>query len=526
MAFICESCGHRDYRSSFSFSQQGVFPDSDGSDSSSPDQLRANLDQVRTRIIQQKACLDELEETRRRLESKLAQIVYPVLTLPPEIVSRIFVECLPGHGRVRPSPDAPPLSLAQICRHWRVIALSSCELWASVDMDYFFPSVDMESIFSALGMDGFFSDGTGHGLPEERGHGKELLQTWFSRAKGRPLSVTIRSPDHDVPTPIISLLSSVYERLHSLELHLGHKDFLLLGQNPITLPRLRRLAIFHRHGPSDYDPLRIFCDAPALSELRLETHSDLISDFYPMLTNIDLGSVTFNTVLNVLHQYPRLLQLAARITDAPLPWNVATSTAHHLETLILHNSGLRSFTLPGLRRLELHSVELSTLLPFLARSSCALEHLQVPLYGDETELIDYFRAVPSLKSLNTGVHCDTNLASFVQMLDTDPPLLPRLRKLIISAAYDEFDYLAFTRLLQARDGHSGHLARLASAQLDLYGNDGLYKDDWLPSSVIFEFDKLMAQGMTLRATYNNDERVWPDESRGKSDPPYPCETFP
>ncbi|KAF8145981.1 hypothetical protein K438DRAFT_1448547, partial [Mycena galopus ATCC 62051] len=93
------------------------------------EQLRADLDQVRMTITRQKAYLDELEETRRRLESELAQIVYPVLSLPPEIVSRIFVECLPGHGRVRPSPDAPPLSLAQICRHWREIALSSCELW-------------------------------------------------------------------------------------------------------------------------------------------------------------------------------------------------------------------------------------------------------------------------------------------------------------------------------------------------------------------------------------------------------------
>jgi hypothetical protein len=408
-------------------------------------------------------------------------------------------------------------------------------------MDGFFSSVDIDRFFSDMGMDGFFSDGTGAGTAVT-GHEKELLQTWFARAKGRPLSVTIRSPDHDVPTPIISLISSIYERLHSLELHLSHKDFLLLGQNPITFPRLRRLAIFHRHGPSDYDPLRIFENAPALSELRLETHSGLIPDLYPMLTNIDLGSVTFNTVLNVLRQYPRLLQLRARITDDPLAWNVATSTARHLESLVLHNSGLRSFTLPGLRRLELQNDIFSTLLPFLVRSSCALEHLRLSLPGDETELIDCFRAVPSLKSLSIGVPYDHDFASFAQALDTGPPLLPRLRTLIISAAYNQFDYLAFIRLLQARHDHSGHLARLVSAQLNLYGDgdddERLYKDDWLPSSVIFEFDKLIAQGMTLRATYNNDERVWPDGSMGKSGPPCskssqltlprsdPCETFP
>ncbi|KAJ7278560.1 hypothetical protein C8J57DRAFT_1222404 [Mycena rebaudengoi] len=239
-----------------------------------------------------------------------------------------------------------------------------------------------------------------------------------------------------------------------------------------------------------------------------------------MLTNIDLGSVTFNTVLNVLHQDPRLLHLRARITDGPLPWNVASSAARHLESLILYNFGLDSFTLPGLRRLELHNDGFLTLLPFLARSSCVLEHLQLPLQGDETELIDCFRAVPSLKSLSVGVPCDLDLASFAQVPDTDPPLLPRLRSLIISAAYNQFDYLAFIRLLQARHDHSGHLARLASGQVNLYGgdNDRPYKDDWLPSSVIFEFENLIAQRVTLRATYNDDERVWPDGSMGTSNP--------
>ncbi|KAJ6527671.1 hypothetical protein B0H19DRAFT_1195503 [Mycena capillaripes] len=353
----------------------------------------------------------------------------------------------------------------------------------------------------------------------------ELLQTWFVRAKGRPLSVTIRSPENDVPTPIISLISSVHDRLHSLELHLSHKDFLLLGQNSITFPRLRRLAVFHRHGPSDYDPLRIFQNAPALSELRLETHSGLIPDFYPLLTNIDLGSVTFNTVLDVLRQYPRLLQLGARITDGPLPWNVATSPARHLESLILHNAGLDSFTLPGLRRLELHNGELWTLSPFLVRSSCALEHLQLPLHGDQTDLEACFQAVPSLQSLTIDVPNDVELTSFTQVLDTDPLLLPRLRTLIISAAYNQFDYLAFIQLLQARNDHPGDVARVMFAQLNLYGDDRdrPYKEDWLPSSVIFEFDKLIAQGMTLRATYNGDvydERVWPDENID------PCETFP
>ncbi|KAJ7108306.1 hypothetical protein C8R44DRAFT_531522, partial [Mycena epipterygia] len=55
--------------------------------------------------------------------------VYPALTLPNEITSQIFVACLPEDGRVTPSPHTAPLLLAQICRHWRNIATSTCELW-------------------------------------------------------------------------------------------------------------------------------------------------------------------------------------------------------------------------------------------------------------------------------------------------------------------------------------------------------------------------------------------------------------
>ncbi|KAJ6527649.1 hypothetical protein B0H19DRAFT_1334459 [Mycena capillaripes] len=188
-----------------------------------------------------------------------------------------------------------------------------------------------------------------------------------------------------------------------------------------------------------------------------------------------------------------------------------------------HNAGLDSFTLPGLRRLELHNGEFSTLSPFPARSSCALEHLQLPLHGDQTDLEACFQAVPSLQSLTIDVPYDVELTSFTQVLDTDPPLLPRLRTLTISAAYNQFDYLAFIQFLQARNDHPGDVARVMFAQLNVYGDDHdrPYKEDWLPSSVIFEFDKLIAQGMTLRATYNGDvydEQVWPGENIGKSDP--------
>ncbi|KAJ7193872.1 hypothetical protein GGX14DRAFT_321653, partial [Mycena pura] len=84
-------------------------------------QLRASLEEVQTAIRR-------LHRKQQELERRLGLIVYPVLTLPTEIVSRIFIDCLPDHGRVCPS-QRTPLLLAQICRCWRDIALETCELW-------------------------------------------------------------------------------------------------------------------------------------------------------------------------------------------------------------------------------------------------------------------------------------------------------------------------------------------------------------------------------------------------------------
>ncbi|KAJ7619825.1 hypothetical protein DFH06DRAFT_914573, partial [Mycena polygramma] len=112
-----------------------------------------------------RCCAKQYSSPELENQMKLAKVAYPVLTLPAEIVSCIFVACLPHHGPVRPSPSSAPLLLAQICQYWREITLSSCELWSSVDL--FFRGQ---------------SNGDRYG---------PLLKTWLARAKGRPLFLTI-----------------------------------------------------------------------------------------------------------------------------------------------------------------------------------------------------------------------------------------------------------------------------------------------------------------------------------------------
>ncbi|KAF8187226.1 hypothetical protein K438DRAFT_1545995, partial [Mycena galopus ATCC 62051] len=85
--------------------------------------------QIQSEIRRYKSYIADLEAQERSLDTELDLRVYPVLTLPNEVVSLIFVHCLPDHDRVRPSPRRAPLLVAQICTLWREIALSTGQLW-------------------------------------------------------------------------------------------------------------------------------------------------------------------------------------------------------------------------------------------------------------------------------------------------------------------------------------------------------------------------------------------------------------
>ncbi|KAF7322295.1 F-box domain-containing protein [Mycena chlorophos] len=104
-----------------------------------------------------------------RAERKLAQewldaYIYPVLTLPNEITSAIFLRYLPPYPQ-RPSPspplfgDASPTTLGQICRQWRAVAHSTPALWRAID----FVDVDRDPV-------------------------PDIARTWLQRSGALPIS--------------------------------------------------------------------------------------------------------------------------------------------------------------------------------------------------------------------------------------------------------------------------------------------------------------------------------------------------
>ncbi|KAJ6450678.1 hypothetical protein C8R45DRAFT_848855 [Mycena sanguinolenta] len=162
MPLVCQKCGHSDNWDAVPAPKSSTVLDLGASGQ------RAALAEIQAEIARFKTYsaryISVLEKQQHDLESKLEAIVFPVLSLPAEITSRIFVECLPDN--VSPSTAHAPLLLTRVCRQWEDIALSTCQLWSSLHLDSF----SAEHITAP--------DGT--------------LQTWFSRARACPLSLTIQ----------------------------------------------------------------------------------------------------------------------------------------------------------------------------------------------------------------------------------------------------------------------------------------------------------------------------------------------
>ncbi|KAJ7108813.1 hypothetical protein C8R44DRAFT_636057 [Mycena epipterygia] len=60
------------------------------------------------------SCLQDAEHTIQNGTSN-SEIVYPILTIPPELTTEIFVHCLPGEPS-EPSPSVAPMLLGAVCR--------------------------------------------------------------------------------------------------------------------------------------------------------------------------------------------------------------------------------------------------------------------------------------------------------------------------------------------------------------------------------------------------------------------------
>ncbi|KAJ7439492.1 hypothetical protein FB451DRAFT_1301949 [Mycena latifolia] len=336
--------------------------DSD-SDSSQRAASRARIAEIESHMLELEHSLGLLQE-KELLQARLDAYTYPVLTLPNEIVSEIFVHFLPVY------PSRPPLigrrspsHLGQICRKWREIALGTPALWRAVRLC----------------------------LHKRRclGQHLQLLETFLQRSGSYRLSIELlnkNTTDWDAAKMDPFLHAIIPHSARWEHLNLDMPNYLLPS---ITgpFPSLRSLRIVDTGlGLQDDDePLALtFHTAPFLGRVHLRVYYDF---YYAMFPWSQLSVLTLEWILE--RQFAEILSRAGQPRFLPVRVNIITLPC--LETFIIsevHGSPgvgrryLDRLTLPALRRLQvterlLKPDPIATVVSLVLRWGCNLEELRV-----------------------------------------------------------------------------------------------------------------------------------------------------
>ncbi|KAJ6454378.1 hypothetical protein C8R45DRAFT_601914 [Mycena sanguinolenta] len=378
--------------------------------------------------------------------------------LPFELRSKIFCLCLPSDGRVRPSPTTAPLLLAQVCKHWRAVALATPELWSSVFFEFSPdpPYADLGSLY-------------GYELPTHST--TALVDLWFTRSSGYPLSITLHCDWRTgLPHGLMDILKTRSAQWIRMEVSLSRRAMLELNSVSGPFPCLRILAIDTNESlPHDFSlntNLYTHSCAPALVSLRLPGLSENVYPFpeevaSPLLTTLELGFGNSADAVGVFNHFPHLRNLVLHVSFGYPPPSCPTFiVAAHLRCLFLDGSVefVPYVTLPALEHLITHlwDVEGSqAIVSLVERSRCPLHRLTLrrPTLAPAT----WSALLPVLESVS--------VLDLIQPSDADyedavhppgaffPPDDPFPRLQMLTIAMSELaaaSYAQFLRVLEAR----------------------------------------------------------------------------
>ncbi|KAJ7506664.1 hypothetical protein B0H11DRAFT_2322999 [Mycena galericulata] len=346
--------------------------------------LRARLAELDSAISEHRLRIHELEGIRKPIQLELDRVVYPVLTLPPEITSDIFCQCLPlreWNSTYSFDTHEAPLLLLQVCATWRSIAISTPRLWAHLHLYIRKP-------------------------PIRKGI-EAVVDEWFSRAGSSPLSFSLDDAEDGFgPDTVGALVRRHASRLQSVALRLTKHHFIKLeGTGPFSLLEKLRISLPYRKartGPA----LRstIFCDAPRLKQLTL-TGSASPSGFhlsYLHLSKFTCFALTTDEFFDLMRDAPLLEDCTCAVTPHNETVTIRTQVVTHerLQTLRFSESStevLRLLCLPALENLHFTYVDTGSdgdHLPFLAACSASLRKFYIETSCDVG--VEWFSSLPCL----------------------------------------------------------------------------------------------------------------------------------
>ncbi|KAJ7629634.1 hypothetical protein DFH06DRAFT_1338054 [Mycena polygramma] len=349
---------------------------------------RLRVAELQKQILQLEHSLSELRIQQSQTQERLYSYKYPVLTLPNEIMSEIFLQFLP------PYPHFPPLAglssptiLTQICRQWREIALATPELWGVIS------SLDeYDAEWEA-----------------------QMFRLWLERSRCCPLRLRLGTDQTWASDKFVEIVVPHRARWQHLKIDLGNEgvDSCIFGS---PMPLLRHLELMVEDASPDMvddaSPYIIaFHEAPLLSTVALNDSATLrILLPWAQLRSLTLLGVLPSHCFPILVQTPSLLHCELRVCfEASGDPEIGTDiTLARLKSLVLADLGAKPLTdllatliVPALRSLRIPQHLLApnpidSLTAFISKSRCTPEELD--LTGRTLmPRKSYRQAFPSLK---------------------------------------------------------------------------------------------------------------------------------
>ncbi|KAK7052292.1 F-box domain-containing protein [Favolaschia claudopus] len=405
-----------------------------GFDESWATQTLSHVD-LRKRLSELDAIISSLTLQRRALQTVSDAIIYPVLSLPPEIISEIFLRCLPSASYAESSPEDAPLLLTQICRQWRQVALQTPGLWTSLR----------------------FVDGQ---------KSVELVSLWFSRSGDLPLDLNLNCSDELRAGALVQASMSVACRWRDVEFSLPLTSVAQLDLRAYSLPNLRTFTLDDLSsglGRIDISATVTLPPAPSLRSVHLLTLPNVKADVpWAQLTTLNLYRIALRGGLSILANCTNLVDLKITTSGEPSPpstidlltLNSLTSLTCDFETSILEH-----LTLPHLLHLRVSTTlgpPTVTIFKNFFLRSCSLRSFALsPIFDTRQDtLLECLRAVPdSVTELE--LTCPSNEGEIVTGVFSvlNPDLaLPRLKAIHLRASghISDEEYQSIADVVHAR----------------------------------------------------------------------------
>ncbi|KAJ6548646.1 hypothetical protein B0H19DRAFT_1299525 [Mycena capillaripes] len=436
----------------------------------------------------------------------------PALELPYELTSSIFNYCLPLRRRVQPHRNRAPLHLAQICSQWRAVALGTPHLWSSIYLE-FYENRAYDGIPVLLGeLDANSSED----------HTPALLDLWFTRAAGYPLSISLICSKHIyLSQALLGVLAAHAAHWGRIELAISMVDFLQLNETSGPFPLLQSLAIqiTDRSKPFSDVYVNTIYNSPNLKALQL------LDQFFTLTSPHDLAAMPrtltalqiadplgsrspFESLNQIFECFPNL-QKWEHPQAISTPQMFVTLTRTHIIRVIIHRHPLPRTSSSDI----MGSGPSPYLIAFLSRSGGQLTHLTLDLeYLEHKGPSACLSALPPLPTLVTlelmlpvgGTPRASSAIHYTVLRRTD--FLPHLHALIVTDTARADTYAPFVALLQLRP-------TLLHAELHLWSKHSDVRHRLPPPgpSVVADLASLAAEGRSVRVT--TPTYAWPANAR-------------